>query len=152
MESGIKRPATIAIGLAIVGVIGVILAWSLTPPEKPTVPPGLTEVVDLNEVQKLIEISRPGIVAGSNYLGHRVFTVSATLRNISSFPVRLVDVKFTYRDYEKRIILEETHPAFEPRRPPLEPGTEYRFEISFENPPQTWNHRVPEPNVVRVAY
>jgi hypothetical protein len=152
MESGIKRPATIAIGLAIVGVIGVILAWSLTPSEKPSVPPGLTEVGDPHEVQKLVEISRPGIVAGSNYLGHRVYTVSATLRNISSFPIRLVDVKFTYRDFQKTAILEESHPAFEPRRPPLEPGTEYRFEISFENPPHTWNHRVPDTDVVRVAY
>ena|SRR5687768_2812868 len=152
MESAIKRPATIAIGLAIVISIGVILAWSLAPRETPAIPSGLTEVTDPHELQKLIEIGPPSIVTGSNYLEQRIYTVRATLRNISSSPIRLVDVRMTYRSSDKRSILEEVHPAFEPRQPPLEPGTEYRFEISFENPPKTWNYRVPDTEVVRVAY
>ena len=152
MEAGIKRPATIAIGLAVVAAIGVLLAWSLTPRVAPAVPPGLTEVADIAEIKKLVEMSHLGILTSTNYLGHRIYTVRATLRNISASPIRLVDVKMTFRDSEKRTIQEEIRPAFELRQPPLEPGTEYRFEIPFENPPRAWNYRVPDTEVVRVGY
>jgi hypothetical protein len=152
MESGIKRPVTIAIGLAVVAVIGVALAWSLAPRATPHVPAGLTEVTDSAELPKLMELSHLNISTSSNYLGHRIYTVWATLRNISNSPIRLVDVKLTYRDAQKQVIQQETHPAFEPRLSPLEPGTEYTFYIPFENPPRNWNYHVPDTEIVRIGY
>ena len=152
MESGVTRPASIAVGLAVVIAAGVFTVWSLAPGAPPEMPPGLAEVKDLAEIQTTIELSHLNIVSSSNYLGHFVYTVKATLRNISTKPIRLVDVKWTFFDYNKKPIHEETHPAFEAKQPPLEPGTEYRFEIPFENPPRGWNYKVPETVVVRVAY
>jgi hypothetical protein len=152
MEAGIKRPVTIVIGLAIVAVVGVVLAWTLAPRATPHVLPGLTEVTDSGELKKMMELSSPQIKTSSNYLGHRIYTVWATLRNISNSPIRLVDVKLTYRDAQKQVIQQETHPAFDPKQSPLEPGTEYRFEIPFENPPRTWNYHVPDTEIVRIGY
>jgi hypothetical protein len=152
MEAGIKRPGTIAIGLAIVAVIGVVVAWSLAPRATPQVPPGLTEVTEPAEIPKLMEVSPPGIRTSSNYLGHRIYTVRAKLRNISNSPIRLVDVKLTFWDYKKQKIKEENHPAFELKQSPLEPGTEYMFEIPFENPPRDWNYHVPDTEIVRIGY
>jgi hypothetical protein len=152
MEAGIKRPVTIAIGLAIVAVIGVVLAWSLAPRATHHVPPGLTEVSEPAEIPKLMELSPPKILTSTNYLGHRIYTVRATLRNISNSPIRLVDVKLTFWDSQKQKIKEETHPAFEVKQSPLEPGTEYTFEIPFENPPRNWNYRVPDTEIVRIGY
>lgn len=152
MEAGIKRPVAIAIGLAVVAVVGVLLAWSLAPRATPNVPPGLTEVTDLAELQKLMDLTHLNILTSSNYLGHRIYTVRATLRNISNSPIRLVDVKLTFRDSQKQVIQQENHPAFDPRQSPLEPGTEYTFEIPFENPPRAWNYRVPDTEIVRVGY
>jgi Protein of unknown function (DUF3426) len=152
MESGVTRFAAIAIGLAAVIAVGAFAVWSLAPDAAPKTVPGLTELKDLAEIQKTIELSHLHIVSSSNYLGHRIYTVKATLRNVSSTPIRLVDVKWTFFDYNKKVIHEEIHPAFEPKQPPLEPGTEYRFEIPFENPPRGWNYKVPETVVVRVGY
>ena len=152
MDEGIKRPATIALGLAILAAVAILSAWSLSPGVAPAVPERLTEVTDKSELQKLIELSHLGILTSTNYLGHRIYTVRATLRNISASPIRLVDVKMTFTDTELRVIKEETHAAFETKRPPLEPGTEYRFEIPFENPPKTWNYKVPYTEVIKVGY
>lgn len=152
MEAGIKRPVAIAIGLAVVAVIGVLLAWSLAPRATPNVPPGLTEVTDLAELPKLMELTHLNILTSANYLGHRIYTVRATLRNISNSPIRLVDVKLTFRDAQKQVIQQENHSAFDPRQSPLEPGTEYTFEIPFENPPRAWNYHVPDTEIVRVGY
>ena len=152
MEAGIKRPVTIAIGLAFVAACVVVLVWSVAPGAAPNVPPGMTEVTDPEELSKLMEISPPQIKTGSNFLGHRIHTMWATLHNISNSPIRLVDVKLTYRDAQKQVILQEIHPAFDPRRSPLEPGTNYRFEIAFETPPRTWNYHVPDTEIVRIGY
>ena len=152
MDADIKRPATIALGLALVATVAILLVWSVSPSVVPDVPPELTEVTDKSEIQKLIEMSHLGILTSTNYLGHRIYTVRATLKNISASPIHLVEVKMTFRDEQKRSIQEDVRPAFEPRRPPLEPGTEYRFEIPFENPPKAWDYHVPDTEVVRVGY
>lgn len=152
MESRIARLATIAIGLVVVIGVGVFAVWSLAPGAAPKTVPGLTEIKDPAEIQKTIELSHLHIVSSSNFLGHRVYTVKATLRNVTSMPIRLVDVKWTFYDYNKKMIHEEIHPAFEAKQAPLEPSTEYKFEIPFENPPSGWNYRVPETVVVRVGY
>jgi hypothetical protein len=64
----------------------------------------------------------------------------------------MVEVKMTFRDEQKRVIQEDIRSAFDPRRPPLEPSTEYRFEIPFENPPKMWDYHVPDTEVIRVGY
>jgi hypothetical protein len=72
--------------------------------------------------------------------------------NSSDKPIRLVDVKLTFLDYEKGIVHEEVRTAVAPSQPPIAPGMQQRFEIAFENPPRTWNYHVPETQVVRIAY
>ena len=152
MQSSVARPVTIAIGLAVVIALGVFIVWGVAPRAELKTLPGLTELKDPGDIQKTIELSHLHIVSSSNYLGHFVYTVKATLRNVSDRPIRLVDVKWTFLDYNKKVIKEEVHPAFGPKQAPLEPGTEYMFEIPFENPPKGWNYKVPENAVVRVAY
>jgi len=152
MEAGIARPVAIGIGFACVIALGILVVWGLAPGDVPRIPPGLTEVQGAAELEKIIQMDQLSILTSTNYLGHKVYTVKATLKNISSMPIRLVDVKMTFLDYNKKSIQEDVRPAFEPKQRPLEPGTEYRFEIAFENPPHTWNYHVPETQVVRVAY
>ena len=152
MEASITRPVTIAIGLVFVIVLGILAVWGPAPGDVPDVPPGLTEIRDSQELAKVIELSHIGILTSTNYLGHRVYTVRGTLKNVSTMRIRLVDVMMTFRDYDKKTIHEEERPAFEPKQRPLEPGTEYRFEIAFEDPPSNWNYRVPDTRIVRVAH
>ena len=153
MAFGVNRPFTIAIGLAIVAVVfGIFMVRGLAPGAKPEIPPDLKELTDAAAIQKSVEMTHLGILTSSNFLGHRIYTVTATLRNTSTMPIRLVEVKMTFLDSDKKPIKEEVHAAYELKQKPLQPGTEYRFEIPFENPPRTWNYIVPKTELVRVAY
>jgi hypothetical protein len=152
METGAARPAAIGIGVVVAAALGLLALWGLGPRTSPAVPAGLTEVSDAAELQRIVELSRLGILTSTNYLNQKVYIVRATLKNVSAKPVRLIDVKMTWVDYDKKTVKEEVRTAFEPKQRPLEPGTEYRVELAFENPPKTWNYRVPDTKVIKVAY
>jgi len=152
MEAGVARPVAIGIGIAVVAAIGLLFVWGLSPGTTVSLPAGITEVNDPSELQKIVELSHVGILTSTNYLGHKVYIVRATLKNVGDKPLRLIDVKMSFSDYEKKMIHEETRTAFGLKQRPLEPGTEYRAEIAFENPPKNWNYHVPETKVVKAAY
>ncbi len=152
MQTGVARPVTIGIGVVVVAALGLLAVWGIGPTTAPAVPAGLTEVSAPAELERTVELSRLGILTSTNYLNQKVYIVRATLKNISAHPLRLIDVKMTWVDYDKKTIKEEIRTAFEPKQRPLEPGTEYRVELAFENPPKTWNYRVPDTKVVKIAY
>jgi hypothetical protein len=152
MKAGTTRAVALGIGAVVVIVAGIVAISVLAPGDTSRIPPGLTEVTDPASLEKMLEMSRLGILTSTNYLGHRVYTVRATLKNISSMPIRLVDVKLTFMDYDKKPIQEEIRSALDPKQKSLLPGADYQFEIAFENPPRTWNYRVPDTHVVRVAF
>jgi hypothetical protein len=146
-----ERRSAIIIGISIALAVSLILAWALAPSAN-DIPP-LTEVTDKGAIQNLVQLSRVSIATSENYVGHRLRLVSAQLKNISpDKPLRQIDVKMTFTDTAGNPIHEYTGVAFEPRRRPLEPGTEFRFDFSFENLPRNWNYRIPIAEVTKVAY
>jgi methyl coenzyme M reductase subunit C len=151
MEAGV-RPIALGIGLAIVAAAGLLVVWGVGSGTPPSLPPGLTEVVDPAELAQVVERTRLEIFTSTNYLNQKIYSVRATLKNVSEKPIRLIDVKMTFVDYEKKVIKEEVRTAFDLKQRPLEPGTEYRAELTFENPPKNWNYFVPNTEVVKVAY
>src|SRR5437868_4806936 len=151
MEAGVKRPVAIGIGLAIVAVLGILVVWGVAPNRSPGPPEGVTEVADPADLVRMIELSHLGILTSTNYLGQKVYLVRATLKNISEKPVRSIDVKLTYHDYDKKTIREEIRNAFSLKQKPLEAGTEYRAEIALENPPKERNYHVPDTYVGKRA-
>jgi len=155
MDVGTTRALALGIGIACFIGLGILAMRGRAPgdvPALPAIPAGLTEVKDPAQLQQVIAIGPPSIVTSTNFIGHKIYTVKATLKNISSMPIRLVDVKLTFLDDNKKQIHEELRSAFDPRNRPLEPGSEFSFEVRFENPPHTWNYHVPETQVARVAY
>jgi hypothetical protein len=152
MQAGVARPVAIGIGIAIVAAIGILVVAGIGPSTVPSIPVGLTEVSDPMELQKVVEAAPPQILTSTNYLNQKVYIVRVTLKNVSPKPIRLIDVKMTFVDYDKKTIKEDVRTAFELKQRPLEPGTEYRAELAFENPPKTWNYRVPDTQVVKAAY
>jgi len=152
MNAGITRTTAIGIGVAVVLVVGIIAAFVLAPREAPTIPSGLTVVEDTSKIGTLLGMTHLSILTSTNFLGHRVYTVTALLRNTSSTPIRWIKVRLTFFDYEKKIIHEEVQTALDLKQHPLDPDAEYRFEVPFENPPKTWNYHVPDTQVVFVGY
>jgi hypothetical protein len=150
-----ERRAVVLIGGAIALCVGLAFLWILAPSAQNTRTlsrAGLNDITDTAQIQKHVELSRISIATSENYVGHRIRLISGVLKNISDKPLRAIDVKLVFTDFDEKPIQENLHEAFEVSRRPLEPGEQFRFEVGFENLPRTWNYRVPLVDVVRVSY
>jgi hypothetical protein len=136
----------LALGLGILGLL------TLIPAGGPSVPEGLSEIKDPAVMKEVVELSHLGIRTSTNYLGHRIYSIHGKLKNISDKPLRLIEVKMTFVDYDRKAVQESVHQAFEPKWKPLEPGTEFQFSVAFENLPRTWNYRVPLTEISKIAF
>ena len=144
-----KRTAIIIGSLVIVAVV-FMAGWVLTAPE--TAPDALAEITNPTDVQSAVLLDSVSILTGENYFGHRVRVIRGWLTNLSDRPIRMVEVKFTFTDYEGKPVQESVHRTFEPSQRPIDPGTKYRFDINFENLPREWNYRIPVTEVVKVGF
>lgn len=145
-----ERRTAVIIGLTVVVVVGLVLTWAFSGGR--TVSADLTEITDPAVIKSHLEISRVGIATGENFFGHKIRAIGGTLTNNSDKPVRLVESKVTFFDYNGKSIQESVEKVYGIAQKPLVPGTGYRFEINFENLPNTWNHRVPTFEIVKIAY
>ncbi len=145
-----ERRTVITIGVTISLALALLLIWAFSADDLAS--GSLTEVTDRIELARQVQISGIGIATGENFVGHRVRVIHATIKNTSDKPLRLVDVKMVFSDYDGKSIQESVQKAFEPKQKPLVPGSQYRFEINFENLPKTWNYHVPSIEVVKIGY
>jgi hypothetical protein len=152
METGVGRPVGLGIGIAVVAIVGLFLVFGNSGKDNANTLPGLTEVTDPAALQKTVQLSHLGILTSTNYIGQKIYLVRATLKNVSDKPVRVIDLKMTFFDYNKKFIKDEVRNGYGVKQKPLEPGTEYRVELAFENPPSNWNYHVPDTIVVKAAY
>ncbi len=148
---GERRSAVIIVATILV-VVGLVLAWVFATSAKEAALPAPIEVTDTGSIQQYIQLSRVGIATSENYFGHKVRLISATLKNVSDKPVRMVEVKMVFTDFDGKPIHESIQKAFESSQKPLPPGSEYRFETGFENLPRQWNYRVPITEVTKIGY
>lgn len=149
-----ERRAAIIIGLSIVAVVGLILAWALSPagPDQATQSGSQTEVTDTAAIQNSVQLSRLGIFTSENYVGHKIRLITGVLKNVADKPIRMIEVKMVFTDFEGRPVHEYVGKAFESTQRPLNAGSEYRFEINFENLPRTWNYRLPITEISKIVY
>lgn len=145
-----ERRTVVIIGVTVVIVLALILMWAFSGAR--TVSADLTEITDPTVIKSHLEISRVGIATGENFFGHKIRAISGTLTNNSDKSVRLVEGKVTFFDYNGKSIQESIEKIYGIAQKPLMAGTDYRFEINFENLPNTWNHRIPTFEIVKIAY
>src|SRR5262245_48492233 len=134
----------------IIGLVAGVYFWM--PGGRPAVNANLTDVQDPVTAQAMVQVSRPTVAQSESYVGNKVRLIGGWLKNVSNKPIRLVDVKMEFQDFDGKAIQAGVHPAYDAKQRPLAPGAEYRFEIAFEDLPRTWNYRAPVMQVVRVAY
>lgn len=147
-----ERRTIVIIGAVIAIVLGALAVWTLLPSSARPVATDLTEISDPAELSRIIGLDHISIATSTNYVGHRIYVVSGKVKNLSDKRLRLIEVKMTFLDREENAVEEGVYKAFDVRQKPLEPGTEYRFELNFENLPRTWNYRVPNTEVAKAAY
>ena len=148
-----ERRSILIIGGAVLIGLAVFVGWSLGPGRSVSDSSSLTEITDPASIQSTIELTHLSILTSDTYAGNiRIRNITGLLKNISTMPVRKIDLKMTFTDYDGKTIQESTHTAFSPRKKPLEPGTQFRFEVNFENLPRSWNYHVPITKIVSVGY
>lgn len=145
------RRLPIIIGITSVVFVAILLVWAFLPSPQ-TVSANLTEVTDQSSLQSHTELAHISIATGENYFGHRIRVISGVVKNTSAKPLRMIQVKMTFIDYDGKPIQETTHRAYENIERPLEPGAQHRFEVNFENLPKGWNYRIPKVEVVKIGY
>ena len=148
-----ERRSILIIGGAVLIAVAIFAGWSLGPGRSRNEASKLIEITDPAAIRNTVELTHLSIATSDTFAGNiRIRNITGLLKNISVMPIRKIDLKMTFTDYDGKTIQESTHTAFSPRIRPLDPGTQFRFEINFENLPKTWNYHVPNTQVVRVEY
>ena len=145
-----ERRTAVIIGTTVIVFIGLILGWALSSTEPTRT--NLSEVSDPASINNQVQLSHVGIATGVNFAGQKVRVINGTLKNISARPLRRIEMKMVFLDYDGKSIQETLEKGFDVRQRPLEPNEQYRFETNFENLPANWNHRIPNIEIVRIAY
>lgn len=77
-------------------------------------------------------------------LANQEFTyVVGTVSNTGPRTVRAIEVTVEFQDLIHQLVLRDTTRVFPPGVPPLPPGGERKFQLTFEKVPATWNHQPP---------
>jgi hypothetical protein len=148
-----ERRLAVIVGVAVLLVVGLFAFWSMGPGRSTKNAAPLTESADPAAIQSAVQLTHLSIATSDTYAGNiRIRNITGTLTNISNKPVRKIDLKMTFTDYDGNTIQESTHTAFDPRHKPLDPGDQYRFEVNFENLPKSWNYHVPKTQIVKVGF
>ena len=149
---GERRSAIIIVGSIIV-IVGLVLLWAFAPSaQDPFSAVPLTEVSDTAAVQSHVQLSHLSIATSENFVRQKIYIVSAYLKNVSTQPVRMVEVKMVFTDFDGKPIRDYTQRVFDRNQKPLAPTEEYRFEVRQENLPRGWNYRVPITEITKIGY
>ena len=147
------RRATIIIVASLVLLIGLALAWVfVVPAHDQAAAAPLTETSDPATIQSSTQLTHLSIATSENFARQKIYVISAYLKNLSNKPLRQAEVKMVFTDYDNKPIHEYSQKVLDRNQKPLEPGSEFRFEVRQENLPRGWNYRVPLTEVTKLGY
>ena len=148
-----EHRATIIIVASIVLLAGLALAWVFVAPahdQAATAP--VTETSDPATIQSSTQVTHLSIATSENFARQKIYVISAYLKNLSNKPLRQAEVKMVFTDYDNKPIHEYSQKVLDRNQKPLDPGSEFRFEVRQENLPRGWNYRVPLTEVTKLGY
>ena len=127
-----ERRSILIVGGAVLVGLAVFVAWSLGPGRNRNESSRLTEITDPETIRKSVELTHLSIMTSDTFAGNiRIRNITGRLKNISPTPIRKIDLKMTFTDYDGKTIQESTHTAFSPRKQPLDPGTQFQLRDQF---------------------
>jgi hypothetical protein len=145
-----------AIGIIVALVLLIVslgVGWTfLSSGQEELAKAAITEVSDTAAVQSSVQLSRLSIATSENFARQKIYVISANLKNLSTTPLRMAEVKMVFTDFDGKPIHEYTQKILDKDEKPVPPGAEFRFEVRQENLPRSWNYRVPITEVTKVGY
>lgn len=145
---GEKRTVLI-VGATVVFFVGLLTVWAFAPGSA-TGSDSLIEITEPAEIEKYVGVSRITIATSENYMGHRIRVINGILTNVSDKPLRMIELKLIFLDYDGNPLIEDVQMGFQSQKP-LNPGEPFRFGANFENLPREWNHRIPNVEITRIG-
>jgi len=148
-----ERRTVIIVVVSIIVVVGLLLLWAFSPSAEDKVAAApLTEISETAAVQNYLQLSHLSIATSENFARQKIYVISGNLKNVSDKPVRMVEVKMAFTDFDGKPILDYSQKVLDRNQKPLAPGTQFRFEARQENLPRGWNYRVPITEVSKIGY
>jgi len=90
-----------------------------------------------------IHFSNSQLSQATNMLNHEFTYLVGTVENSGTRPVRGIEATVEFHDLINQLVLRETVRVFSPGAPPLAPGHQRDFQLTFESVPASWNHQAP---------
>ena len=148
-----ERRSVIIISTTVVLIVGLVLVWAFGPSaqDQASVFP-LAEISDKAVIQEQLPLTHLGIATSENFAAQKIRVIAGTLTNHAGMPMRMIEVKLTFTDYDGKPVHEYSERVLAQDQKPLAPGSEYRFEVRLENLPRTWNYRVPITEVTKIGF
>jgi len=137
---------------SIILVVGLVVGWTFISSGQQERSAPLTEVTDKNVIQLTVELSHLNIATSENFARQKIYVVSAYVKNLSEKPLRSVEVKMIFTDFDGKPIREYSQKILNSNQKPIPPGTEFQFEVRQENLPRGWNYRVPLTEITKLGY
>src|SRR5262249_11332132 len=138
-----EHRATIVIAASVVLVAALIVGWAFISSGQQEAATSVTEITDRAAIQSSIQLSHLSIATSETFASQRIYVISGDVKNISSKPLRVAEVKMTFTDFDGKPVHEYSQKILNQKQKPVPPGADFRFEVRQENLPRGWNYRVP---------
>src|SRR5688572_12418069 len=114
-----ERRTAIIICASIVVTVGIVATWALVPGQNPEAAVPVNEITDSNSIQQSVRILRLGIATSENYVGHKIRVIGSTINNVSDRPIRMLEVRMVFTDYEGNSVHEYSEQVLRPNQKPI---------------------------------
>jgi hypothetical protein len=145
--------STTMIVSSVIAVIGFAAGWAFISSGKDELNSApVNEIADIATIQNWTQLGHLSIATSENFARQKIYVVSAYLKNVSDKPLRMIEVKMVFTDFDGKPVREYVQRVLDRTQKPLAPGMEFRFEVRQENLPRSWNYRVPVTEVTKLGY
>ena len=144
-EERSQLPIAFLVGIVIVAVLvgAAVLYSKYSSPSGPVVekplPMGPAEQAYAPQVHFL----EPKMSRAANFLNQEVTFIFGSVQNSGQRQVRQIEVTLEFHDVFNQVVLRDKQRLFMPNAPPLKPGEQRDFQITYEQVPAQWNQVYP---------
>jgi len=130
--------------LGAAAALAVVVCALLVVTRRRAAPPA-TPALSAEQRAYLGEIAVTGarMSAAQNLVGDTVTYLDAQVGNRGGRVVRGLEIQMEFHDTLNQVVLREKARPVRPRAPPLNPGENRAFQVTFEHMPADWNHAAP---------
>ncbi|MGH9679024.1 MAG: hypothetical protein ACRD4Y_03670, partial [Candidatus Acidiferrales bacterium] len=99
-----------------------------------------------------IHFLEPKMGRAANFLNQEVTFIFGTLENGGNREVKQIEITLEFHDPFNQVILRDRQRLFLPNAPPLLPGQQRDFQVSYEHIPPQWNNGYPSIRITGLLF